>query len=357
MAHMRSAVGLPHSVWVRSGVRSGPDIARFDATGAGRLHLGLWPRRDRPPRAPRPRRRGGTGSTHRSTGSSEHLLDRHRVGGALQPVPVDGRVEVAVGARRVGLVVDDGQAVGSLDEQVDEAFEDAAADRRAHVQLPPVARRRPPRCARPRRRARRGPGARPRPARSATPSAPAWPRASSAEVGTGGQVDDLQHGVHRPPDGGAGPSPPRADASAASSAAGRRASLGQRRSHSSAAPSRASSADAGGGDRAGPGRGRSSRAARSSDPPLALGARRPRRPAETGARPVGRVATGSGRVDGRGSAGRRGGRADGRGSAPRSGSSGIRRRRSGPGAGAWLLVVALRWRLTTRWSRARVAAT
>ena len=134
--------------------------------------------------------------THRSTGRAERLLDSDRVGRSLQAVALEGPIEVVVPRRGVGLVVDHRETIGAVDEQVDEALEHVSTDRRAHIQLAPVAAVRD-RAAHDGRVER---GSREPLDLGVTIGHPLGPRLGSGQIGEPGarcQVDRLQHGVHR----------------------------------------------------------------------------------------------------------------------------------------------------------------
>ena len=62
----------------------------------------------------------------------QHGLQRERVRRALWGVVRRGRVERVLVGRAIGLVVDDHEPVRGANEQVDEALEEDAVDRRAH---------------------------------------------------------------------------------------------------------------------------------------------------------------------------------------------------------------------------------
>ena len=160
--------------------------------------------------------------------------------------------------------------------------------------------------------------------------------------------------MHGPPDGRAGPPPPRR----CPALVGRRFELVGQVVPSSATPPRARRATLVAATVRGTAA-RSSRAARSSDPRLAFGPDRHGVESQPTGLRVGRAHTDRGRrwrgssctgveVDGH----QAGAARVGRRGLPSAMSAQI-----GASRWAWQFVFALRWRLTTRWSRARVAAT
>ena len=151
----------------------------------------------------------GTLGTQDQEGAPDHglaqgNLHRQRVGGALQPVALGDRLRIGAVLDPVRLVVDHGQAVGRLDQQVDEPLEHPRPDRHPDVHLAPVP------------SARHGLTDEVGIQRGADPSlhlslAPGdtlghgLTPAEGVQVVAGGQVDDLQHPVHGAPDCGPGP--------------------------------------------------------------------------------------------------------------------------------------------------------